>query len=342
MRPKLLFIAPFYNGFIRKDLEILKSEFTVKAQVLNWKQKGQIPIHLLRQFVFMLVQVSSAKAVLIQFGGMWGVVPAFLASLLGKPIYVVLHGTDAASLPHYQYGSLRKPLVKWSCAFLYRKASKLVPVSASLLEVRNDYNEHDQAQGVKVHFPKLKFEAEVIPNGLDAEQWQMTNPPERIANRFIAVFNDAQFQLKGGDLILAAAKSFPQFEFRIAGSSGPKGLEIPHNVNFLGKLKADELKKEYYQASYHLQLSRFEGFGLALCEAMLCGCIAIGSSVNAIPEIIGEHGYILEKHGVKDFEDLLANLGSPASFDQKGIRSRIENLYPVSIRSQKLLALFRT
>ncbi|MFN8208916.1 MAG: glycosyltransferase, partial [Bacteroidales bacterium] len=43
-------------------------------------------------------------------------------------------------------------------------------------------------------------------------------------------------------------------------------------------------------------LSLSEGMPNALCEAMLCGCIPVGSNVEPIPEIIGDTGFIaLEK-----------------------------------------------
>lgn len=340
MATKILFIAPFYNGFIRKDLEILESAYRCKSQVLNWQDKSAIPFYFIVQTVFMIRHIASAKAVIIQFGGMWGVVPSFVARLFRKPVYVVLHGTDTASLPHYNYGSLRKVQVRKSCRYVYRNASLLLPVSESLIEVENTYNEEDQKQGVRVHFPDLNFEYEVIPNGLKAEQWSHNNPPERDPNRFIAVFSDSQYQLKGADLILAAAKALPNCQFRIAGTDGAGLKGKPKNLIFLGRLNQQQLKNEYYQASYHLQLSRFEGFGLALCEAMLCGCIPIGSSVNAIPEIIGNTGYVLAQHNELQFIELLKEVLSQKNAKSgDSARQRIVDNYPLSRRAEALMDL---
>ena len=341
MESKILFIAPFENGFIRKDREILASKFRLKSQTLNWKRKTAIPFYFLLQALFVIRHARRAKAILIQFGGMWGVVPAFMGSLLKVPIYVVLHGTDVASLPHYGYGSLRSTLVKKSCAYLYRKAHTLLPVSSSLVEVLNDYNEWDQEQGLRFHFPNLEFRHQVIPNGLSVQEWDPPRQVDREPNRFIAVFNDAQFQLKGGDLILAAANALPHCQFYVAGTNGPKDSGIPENLSFLGKLSQAELKEQFYRATYHLQLSRFEGFGLALCEAMLCSCIPIGSSVNAIPEIIGDTGYILEAHNELKFINLLKDiLSTKAPKVGSKAKERILEKYPLSKRREALIDLF--
>jgi glycosyltransferase involved in cell wall biosynthesis len=103
--------------------------------------------------------------------------------------------------------------------------------------------------------------------------------------------------LKGGDLILDIASRNKHLRFYIAGciKEDFEGIDVPKNLNFSGFLTKDELREEYSKSLFHFQLSIFEGVGLSLCEAMLCGCIPIGSSVNEITKIIGQSGFILEK-----------------------------------------------
>lgn len=88
---------------------------------------------------------------------------------------------------------------------------------------------------------------------------------------------------------------------------------MPENVVLMKKINQDELINQFQAHEFYAQLSMFEGFPNALCEAMLCGCIPIGSSVSAIPDIIGETGFILDK---KD-DLMLVNLFQIASLSNK-------------------------
>ena len=61
------------------------------------------------------------------------------------------------------------------------------------------------------------------------------------------------------------------------------------------KITQRELINYFSMSRFYLQLSFSEGFGNALCEAMLCECVPIGSNVGAIPFIINDTGFILKK-----------------------------------------------
>lgn len=77
------------------------------------------------------------------------------------------------------------------------------------------------------------------------------------------------------------------------------------NLKFLGRLSQQELSHWYRKVTFYFQLSLFEGFGCALCEAMLSGCIPIGSNVNNIPQIIAKNGEILNVKCEKELVDLI-------------------------------------
>ncbi|QNR24773.1 glycosyltransferase family 4 protein [Croceimicrobium hydrocarbonivorans] len=341
-RKEVLFIAPFYNAFICGDLQTLQAVYPVKQSVRNWKVRALIPWRWLEQFFMIISRARKTQFIFIEFGGFWSLVPAYLGAILKIPVYIVLHGTDAASLPHYKYGSLRKQWIRKICGASYRKATCLLPVSESLIHTDNSYNEYDQLQGLKQFYPNLKTPIRVIPNGLDFSKWERDQDYVRNNYRFTAVFNDSQFLLKGGDLIEQLALEFPNCEFVVIGTDGPKNPEWRKGkVKYLGRLSQAELKAEFYQSSFHFQLSRFEGFGLSLCEAMLCGCVPIVSSVNILPEIVGNSGFVVEKAEVLSLkmQVKLALESLDLEKRRKEARFLIQDRYAADLRKQQLLKL---
>jgi glycosyltransferase involved in cell wall biosynthesis len=89
---------------------------------------------------------------------------------------------------------------------------------------------------------------------------------------------------------------------------------------------------------YYLQLSMSEGFPNALAEAMLCGCIPIGSAVGDVPAIIGDESLVLPH---KDPTKLIELIDRALSMDFEGYRKRarqkIVNDYPYSKRQVELV-----
>ncbi len=292
-KAKIVYIAPTRSSFVKTDIKFLQHNFGVKHHFLDWKNKRLLPFTILKQLIWLIKEGRNCKAFLISFGGFWSILPVLFGKFFKIPVFIILNGTDCAALPSVKYGSLRKPLTKLACFFSYKLAYQLLPVSQSLVKVVNTYYPYDQNQGYKHFFSNIKTPYTVIPNGLDVTYWKKNEKIKKEPKSFITVFNQPQFILKGGDIIMQLASRLPNCTFYICGCLPPSTL-IPTNVQFLGRLEPDALKDRYSATQFHLQLSVFEGFGMSLCEAMLCECIPIGSSVNEIPKIIGNTGLIAE------------------------------------------------
>lgn len=346
-KPRLLMVIPEMHSFIQQDIAMLSADYQIEINTYNWRNKALAPWFLFLQTLSLLIKIPSCRVVLVQFGGYWSLVPTMYGKLFKKPVYIVLHGTDCASIPALNYGSLRIPLLQWFCKKSYEWATKLLPVSESLIYTKNSFInlENPVMNGLKHHFPDLKTPIEVIPNGFDVHYWI---PNDRIKNEilktgtvtFLTVMSPAQFTLKGGDLILEFAMEKPDFQFRFAGLECPSGIAIPSNVSFLGRLDKESLRKEYQSAHYYFQLSSYEGFGCALCEAMLCGCIPIVSEVNALPSIIGVTGITVPFRKLSNLRlsvQLIHSMAQGKNINQTG-RERIKALYPLANRKSMLLA----
>jgi glycosyltransferase involved in cell wall biosynthesis len=71
-------------------------------------------------------------------------------------------------------------------------------------------------------------------------------------------------------------------------------LGISAAVEFTG-LVSEERKIELMQrARVYLQPTRYEGFGLAVAEAMSCGAAVVSSPAGAVPEVVGDTGLLVE------------------------------------------------
>ena len=66
------------------------------------------------------------------------------------------------------------------------------------------------------------------------------------------------------------------------------------NVEFTGWLSDEELHDRYRRAAVYVQVSRHEGFGLAVAEAMLAGCVPVVMDVTAMPEVVGDTGVLID------------------------------------------------
>lgn len=335
---------PTRSSFLQADIELLRSDYTVIDNSYAWRKKQWTLYFFIGQFFLLLKHLPSTHKIIVQFGGYWALLPIWMGKLFGVPSCVILHGTDCAAMKRIGFGSLRNPFLKWSCKKAYEAADLLVPVSASLISTNNTYNSSEQKQGVLHHFPEIKTPFHIIPNGVDVDFWSDGVSPSKNDREFIAVFTYAQFELKGGPLILEMSKRFPTCKFRIAGVSPDEvDFQVPKNLELMGRVDHSDLRTAYKSARFHLQLSQFEGFGLALCEAMMCECVPVGSSVNAIPEIIGNNGYILDQNQPDLLEKIISEALSNKHLDAlgKAAKTSIVQRFSLSNRKTELLNLLQ-
>lgn len=338
---KLVYIAPSQTSFVTNDIVMFLKSYHVITNIYNWKKKHLTPLFLFRQFFFLIYHLPQSKAAIASSGGYWTLLPAFLGKIFRTPFFIVLNGSDCAALPQLNYGDLRKPLLKKINGLSYKHAKILLPVSSSLIFTKNTYYTDDKSsyQGIKHFFPSLPTKTRVIPNGFDYTFWSPMRTINKEPNSFLAVFSPSQFILKGGDIIIETAKAFPEYRFYIAGiTNAPEGVDPGDNVSFLGYLEKEKLKEYYSRSQYYFQLSIYEGFGCALCEAMLCKCIPIVSSVNILPEIVGETGFVLQKRRVTDLINLINKAMHENVQKQPGnqARQRIIDQYPMERREYEM------
>jgi glycosyltransferase involved in cell wall biosynthesis len=339
-KEKLIFIYPNFFTFIKTEEEILTDEFELITQDLNWPNKLLLPFNLFLQFFFLLLNINKVNRILISFGGYWSLLPSLFGRLFRKKVAIVVHGTDCVSFQEINYGNLRIPLMRWFTKKSYQFCDIILPVSDSLVYTENKYYSDTIIKfGYQHHLSGISTPYKVIPNGLILDDWKVENTV-KMPYTFITVMTDNQFVRKGGDLIVEAAKRFPDLKFYFAGIDKIGKLDIPENVICLGHLTPQELKEYYSKTQFYLQLSNFEGFGVAICEAMLCNCVPIVADVNFLPNIVEDSGFVLKKRNLGMLSDLI-QVALQSDIENLAIKAkrRIETEFHVGIRKKILISV---
>ena len=340
-KKNLIFIYPKLYTFIQTEIKLLSDEFNLISINQNWERKILLPFNLIRQVIFLVINIRKVDTILISFGGYWSFFPALFSNLLGKKVAIVMHGTDCVSFPEIEYGNLRNPILSFVTKKSLQWASIILPVSESLVYTENNYYSSKTLKfGYNYHLSNIKTPYKVIHNGLNILDWVRDNEIIRNKTSFVTVLGEGKIKIKGVDLIIEVASRFPNSIFYLAGIENVKGYNIPKNIICKGRLTPEELKVLFNQSQFYLQLSNTEGFGVALCEAMLCECIPLVSDVNFLPNIIGDSGFVLNKRNSDMLVDLInMALNSDIIHLEQKARKRIKDNFSVNKRKKMLLSV---
>jgi glycosyltransferase involved in cell wall biosynthesis len=99
---------------------------------------------------------------------------------------------------------------------------------------------------------------------------------------------------------------------------------LERKVRWLGHVAAAALRHLYENAVALAFPSQFEGFGMPLVEAMLCGCPVIAAPVASVPEVVGDAALLVQP-SAEAFADSIARvLTEPALADDLRRRGRAQ------------------
>ena len=350
MLPKLLFIYIRSSSFIREDIRLLEEAYEV-ASFEFWGAKKPGPFEFVwlfcKQLVWLLRELPGAVAVYGWFVDYHMALPVAVARCFRKPVLAVVGGFDAVSLPSLGHGVALTSWRRWIARMVFRRADALLPVSSSLVRSKNRFSEgpEEREYGFRMLAPDTPAAIHVVPTGYDPEAWP-AGPGDRAPVVGTVGFIDEgrTFPLKGIDLLFDAARLMPDVRFRVVGVRNRETIaaryDPPPNVEMIPPVPREQLPAQYHEMSVYVQLSRAEGLPNVLCEAMLCGCVPVGSRVFGIPDCIGEAGFLVdEPRAAAVCETVRAALRAADPTLRAAARARIERLFHRDRRRENLLAI---
>ena len=249
-----------------------------------------------------------------------------ISRILRRPIIVVAGGFEVVVLPEIEYGGLLNPRSARRVRSSIRMAAEVLAVSES---IRQDAISLSGRRDVLL-----------VPLGFDPAKHQFSNNKERLAITVGGVMR-SNFQRKGISTFLDVARDLPDVSFALIGAidaSIEKEVRgrLPNNVNLTGRLSDQERDSWMKRAKVYLQLSAHEAFGSAVAEAMLTGCIPVVTNRGALPEVVGDTGYVVPWGDTGSASDATARALGASNASSARCRDRIVKEFPLERRRQAL------
>lgn len=161
----------------------------------------------------------------------------------------------------------------------------------------------------------------VVGNGVDPAYFDPPSgaPADELAEPYVLVVGGLT-QRKGGDFVLQVAQALhrhmPRLLVRVVGC-GEAELErqsaaLP-NVVLLGFVETGRLVHLLRNAVAMMLLSRYEGFGIPVVEAMAAGAPVIVSRWGALPEVTGDAGVLVDAENADEVVSAIRMLSNDSA-----------------------------
>jgi glycosyltransferase involved in cell wall biosynthesis len=263
-----------YHHYKEVDHAILSERYDVTTFHYRYS-----PASVLRLFE----AVRTHDFVFSWFASPMAAVAVAAAARFGKKSVIVAGGYDVADYAPLKHGMAHRPLQKHFARYALEHADLVLPVSR--------FNE-----GELLRFARPRRHVRV-ENAVDLPQVSIDGPRLRQVVSAGAI-ESLYSRLKGHDLLIEAARHLPDVRFVLAGPAKDGTLEryravAPPNVEFRGMMPHERLMALFAESAVYAQLSLYESFGVAVAEAMWCGCTPVVSGQAALKEVVGDTGEVV-------------------------------------------------
>jgi len=327
-KKKIFFITDTLMSFVNHDIEILKNHFDVRVIVVFHEVKNKKnPVSVVSLLYKLLKGIIWSDIIFCWFATDTAYVALRMARLFRKKSVVVIGGYEVANEPEIGYGALQNERVAARVAYILANADKIIAVS-----------EFSRKQIEGIEKPQ---KMQLLYNSVDTDKFHPGRQKEDIVSTTCFVNRDT-IKRKGLLTFIEAAKNVSNAEFFIVGKSSDDSIEYlrsiaPGNVTFTGFVPDDELIDLLQRSRVYCQLSFYESFGVALAEAMACGCIPVITDRGAMHEITGDIGYQVSYGDADATAEAIRK--ALASHDEDRARERIVENFSSEKRERELVEL---
>lgn len=223
-----------------------------------------------------------------------------------------------------------------------RKLPRIITVSeASRGDIASDFN-----------IPRERFR--VVPNGINTDNFYPLSGVRRSDNLLITT-SSADTPLKGLRYLLEAVAEIRKTrDIRLVVIGRPKkggdverlvrDLSLGGVVHFTGRIADGEFPRYYAEATIAVVPSLYEGFGMPAGEAMACGVPVVSTTGGALPEVVGDAGFLVPPGNAGALREAIVRLLDDSGLRQKmadaGL-NRVQNALTWRHAAEKTVAVYR-
>ena len=315
------------SPWITSDISILRKQYNViPLELGNFSTFNRI--------ISILKNTMKTDLIYVWFAGNHSFYARILSKIKNSKTILAIGGGEVTKIPSIGYGGLQ--------SFPWRFYVKESIKHSDIVIVPSEFTKRETLRNIRVDYSRIfilyhGFNWKVfVPNPCMKEDVVLT----------VAFIDKTTVWRKGLIHYVRAAKLLPKVKFFIVGKVLDNSTLYwlrslsPPNVTFTGFIPKKELIKFYQRSKVYVQASLHEGFGCAVAEAMLCGCVPVVTRRGALPEVVGDTGFYVPYGNPKALAKAISYALEHSDSGGKA-RKRIMKLFPIEKRTQKLLKIFK-
>lgn len=343
MKKNVTVVYSVERSFVKSDISILEALGFRVYKIHSRPEKNLLffLLNRIREKLKSILFISRSKVLISWFNDYHSFIPILFSKLFFKKSIIIVGGYDAIVDNKNNHGLFFKSGLRSAIAKLNYKMVNEVWIVHKSLENGCDFakQKFNIISGVRRFTSKKNIVIKELNTGYDTRFWNYDQNEEKTGVLTAAFFSEKRvINIKGLNIFNKLASLLPNVNFTIVGESGIRisdFINLESNIKVMGVQTKSQMKKLYQNNKFYFQGSRLEGLPNSLCEAMLCGCIPVGSRVFGIPDAIGKTGILFDTE--KDLDKIVEFINSDFGVtDFKKARNQVVRKYDISKRIEKI------